>query len=92
MLSVHLCHPITDIIHVIEAVLGLQIEIRLKEELAEQPDTLVFKGPFPHDGGNIERVTGPSLYPLPEICPELKPSPDAEGILCVRDDATLFGE
>ena len=76
----------------IEAVLGLQIEIRLKEELPEQSDTLVFKGPFPDNGGNIECVTGPTLYPLTVICLVLKRSPDAEGILCVRDDATLFSE
>ena len=76
----------------IEAVLGLQIEIRLEEELPEQSDTLVFKGPFPDNGGNIERVAGPTLYPLPVICLVLKPSPDTEGILCVRDDATLLSE
>ena len=89
---VHLCHPIADIIRVIEGVLGLQIEIRLKEELAEQSDTLVFKVPFPRNRGNIERVTGPTRYPLPKICLVLKLSLNAEGILCVRDDATLLSE
>jgi len=53
MASVHGSHPVTHLVHVIEVILCLQIEIRLEEESAQETGALIFELTLFHDCAKV---------------------------------------